>query len=497
MQQQPVRRLRSKAPGHRSVPGQGFRSLTQTTKEQELIMFKVFNHWIRWRPLVQMLFDFSFVIVGIVIAMMWVHNGLPIDHKQVLLFAVLLAASMLVINAWLGFYQRLSNRTPMETRARAVLSLYVAVPIAYGIYALLPLTGVSREFMQLSAMSAVFGMLVTRVTATQASAAGILTRRIMVFGIGDRALAVKQALNKSDQSAEIIGFFPAPNEELPSVPANAVITANRPLTETAQAMKADEIVVALTERRGGAMPLHELLDCKLQGIRVLDLASHFEQTLGQIRLESLYAGWLVFGDGFGQGMLRTIVKRLFDLVCAIILILLALPIMLIAAVAIVVENGFPVFYSQERVGLNGRLFKVIKFRSMRRDAEKDGKPVWASKHDDRVTRVGKIIRKLRIDELPQLFSVLKGDMSLVGPRPERPFFVDQLTREIPFYAVRHSVKPGVTGWAQVRYHYGATVEDSAEKLQYDLYYVKNHSLFLDILVLFETVGVVLTGKGAQ
>lgn len=460
-------------------------------------MFKVFNHWIRWRPLAQMLFDFSFVIVGIVIAMMWVHNGLPIDHKQVLLFAVLLAASMLVINAWLGFYQRLSNRTPMETRARAVLSLYVAVPVAYGIYALLPLTGVSREFMQLSAMSAVFGMLVTRVTATQASAAGILTRRIMVFGIGDRALAVKQALNKSDQSAEIIGFFPAPNEELPAVPANAVITANRPLTETAQALKADEIVVALTERRGGAMPLHELLDCKLQGIRVLDLASHFEQTLGQIRLESLYAGWLVFGDGFGQGMLRTIVKRLFDLVCAIILILLALPIMLIAAVAIVVENGFPVFYSQERVGLNGRLFKVIKFRSMRRDAEKDGKPVWASKHDDRVTRVGKIIRKLRIDELPQLFSVLKGDMSLVGPRPERPFFVDQLTREIPFYAVRHSVKPGVTGWAQVRYHYGATVEDSAEKLQYDLYYVKNHSLFLDILVLFETVGVVLTGKGAQ
>lgn len=460
-------------------------------------MFKVFNHWIRWRPLVQMLFDFSFVIVGIVIAMMWVHNGLPINHKQVLLFAVLLAASMLVINAWLGFYQRLSNRTPMETRARAVLSLYVAVPVAYGIYALLPLTGVSREFMQLSAMSAVFGMLVTRVTATQASAAGILTRRIMVFGIGDRALAVKQALNKSDQSAEIIGFFPAPNEELPAVPANAVITANRPLTETAQALKADEIVVALTERRGGAMPLHELLDCKLQGIRVLDLASHFEQTLGQIRLESLYAGWLVFGDGFGQGMLRTIVKRLFDLVCAIILILLALPIMLIAAAAIVVENGFPVFYSQERVGLNGRLFKVIKFRSMRRDAEKDGKPVWASKHDDRVTRVGKIIRKLRIDELPQLFSVLKGDMSLVGPRPERPFFVDQLTREIPFYAVRHSVKPGVTGWAQVRYHYGATVEDSAEKLQYDLYYVKNHSLFLDILVLFETVGVVLTGKGAQ
>ena len=262
-------------------------------------------------------------------------------------------------------------------------------------------------------------------------------------------------------------------------------------------MKADEIVVAITERRGGAMPMRELLDCKLQGIRVLDLASHFEQTLGQIRLDSLYAGWLIFGDGFSQSNWRTIVKRLFDIVCASILIILALPVMAVAAVAIIAENGFPILYRQERVGLNGRLFNVIKFRSMRRDAEKDGKPIWAKAGDDRVTKVGKIIRKLRIDELPQLFSVLAGDMSLVGPRPERPFFVDQLTKEIPFYAVRHSVKPGVTGWAQVRYHYGATVEDSAEKLQYDLYYVKNHSLFLDVLVLIDTIGVVLTGKGAH
>ena len=171
--------------------------------------------------------------------------------------------------------------------------------------------------------------------------------------------------------------------------------------------------------------------------------------------------------------------------------------MLITGLLIIAENGFPIFYRQERVGLNGRLFNVIKFRSMRIDAEKDGKPIWAKADDDRTTKVGKIIRKLRIDELPQLFSVLKGDMSLVGPRPERPFFVDQLTKEIPFYAVRHSVKPGVTGWAQVRYHYGATVEDSAEKLQYDLYYVKNHTLFLDLVILFETIGVVLTGKGAH
>jgi exopolysaccharide biosynthesis polyprenyl glycosylphosphotransferase len=181
----------------------------------------------------------------------------------------------------------------------------------------------------------------------------------------------------------------------------------------------------------------------------------------------------------------------------LLLLILAAPVMLLTAVAILVESGFPILYRQERVGLHGRLFEVLKFRSMGTDAEKDGAPRWANANDDRVTGVGRIIRKTRIDELPQLFNVLRGDMSLVGPRPERPYFVDQLTKQIPFYAVRHSVKPGVTGWAQVRYHYGASVADSAQKLQYDLYYVKNHTLMLDLVVLFETVGVVLMARGAR
>jgi exopolysaccharide biosynthesis polyprenyl glycosylphosphotransferase len=209
------------------------------------------------------------------------------------------------------------------------------------------------------------------------------------------------------------------------------------------------------------------------------------------------AGWLIFGDGFNQGLVRTMIKRLFDIVCSMLLIVLALPVMLVTGILILMESGGPILYLQERVGLNGRLFNVVKFRSMRTDAEKDGQPRWASATDDRVTQVGRVIRRLRIDELPQLFSVLGGDMSLVGPRPERPYFVDKLTQEMAYYAVRQSVKPGITGWAQVRYHYGASVEDSAEKLQYDLYYVKNHSLFLDFVILFETVGVVLMCKGSQ
>ena len=445
----------------------------------------------------QVLFDLSFVTVVMVTAVAWIGNGLPVRLDMVFIYALILGVTMLLLNAWLGFYQRIHNRTVQQSRARAVLSLYLAVPIAYGIFTMLPLAELSRDFLQLSAMAAIFGMLTNRVSTAHTAASSKAAHRVLVFGTGAKALSVKRTLAKSDPNIEIVGFYPSANEEEAKIPAEFILQRTQSLTDTALNLKVNEIVVAITERRGGSMPLRELLDCKLYGIKVLDLASHFEQTLGQIRLDALYAGWLIFGDGFRQGIWRTFIKHVFDVICATILLILALPVMTVTAMLIVIESGFPILYRQERVGLNGRIFKVIKFRSMRTDAEKDGKPRWASAKDDRVTRVGRVIRKLRIDELPQLFSVLTGDMSLVGPRPERPFFVDKLTREIPFYAVRHSVKPGVTGWAQVRHHYGASVEDSAEKLQYDLYYVKNHTLFLDLVILFETVGVVLTGKGAQ
>lgn len=460
-------------------------------------MVRLFNHWFHWHRLAKMLFDLSFAIVGMVMVFFWIGSGLPVKREQLALFAIIFGVSMLAINIGLGFYQREQNHSTKELMARAVLSLYLAVPVAYGIFAFLPFTTLNRELIQLSAMSAAFGILINRVASTHSVSPGLLTRRIMVFGTGARALEVKRAHEKSNPPSAIIGFFPSPNESTSLVPLDQILSRSASLCATAQSMKVEEIIVALTERRGGSMPLRELLDCRLQGIRVLDLASYFEQTLGQIRLDSLYAGWLVFGEGFRQGYFRTAIKRLSDIIFASVLLILAAPIMLLTVILIMIESGAPVLYRQERVGLNGRLFNVTKFRSMRCDAEKNGTAIWAKANDERVTRVGRVIRKLRIDELPQLFSVLKGEMSLIGPRPERPFFVDQLTKEIPFYAVRHSVKPGLTGWAQVRYHYGATIEDSAEKLQYDLYYVKNNSLFLDIVILFETIGVVLTGKGAH
>lgn len=460
-------------------------------------MTRTLSFWIHWRTLIEVLADFSFIVIVIVTAVRWVGAGLPVDMKPVMLYALILSLTMLPINAWLGLYQRVHYRTLYDSRARAVLSLHLAVPVAAGIFALLQLAEVSREFLEVAAMIGLFGVLSNRVRMAHTKNRPIPRDRVLVYGVGERATMVKEALDKADDMVEIVGFFPSPAERAVKVPEDKILQRDGALMDIVYRLKVNEIVVAVTERRGGAMPLRELLDCKLRGVRVYDLASYFEQTLGQIRLDALYAGWLIFGDGFAQGGLRTVVKQIFDIVCAVVLLVLASPIMLLAALAILIEGGFPILYRQERVGLHGRLFNVIKFRSMRNDAEKDGVPRWATAKDDRVTRVGRVIRKTRIDELPQLFSVLVGDMSLVGPRPERPFFVDQLTKQIPFYAVRHSVKPGVTGWAQVRYQYGASVEDSAAKLQYDLYYVKNHSLMLDLVILFETVGVVLMAKGAR
>ena len=269
------------------------------------------------------------------------------------------------------------------------------------------------------------------------------------------------------------------------------------LISFAKRFNANEIIVAIQNRRGNNFPIQELLECKLHGIKITDEADFFEREKGQLRVSSLYPSWIVFGDGFNQSSSRSAIKRSFDLIASVILLTVTLPVMLIAALCIFIETGSPIIYRQERVGRGGETFMVLKFRSMTNDAEKDGKPQWAATDDPRVTRVGNIIRKLRIDELPQILNVLKGEMSFVGPRPERPYFVEQLCAEVPYYNARHSIKPGITGWAQVRYRYGSTVKDAIEKLQYDLYYVKNHSLFLDIIIILDTIEVVVLGKGGR
>lgn len=460
-------------------------------------MIKIFNYYFHRQTLLQIFFDLGLVLVAVVVAALSQVADPHSVSSSVVGTSLLLAVGIVVINGGLGFYQRVRRYTLGQARARAVLSFCLSLSLAYGIFRLSPLRLEGGKVFVLALVATLVVMLINRVYVAHASPSTLMRHRVLIYGSGARAGLVGRELKNSDFNVDLVGYYPGPNESVIEVSASALLSSKKSLTDIVLEAQVDEIVVALSERRGGSMPMRELLDCKLQGVRVVDVATYFEKTLGQIRRDSVSAGWLIFGDGFEQGPVRTVTKRIFDIVCATLLILLSLPVMLVTGMLILLESDGPVLYRQERVGLNGRLFNVVKFRSMRTDAEKDGKPRWASASDDRVTRVGRAIRKWRIDELPQLFSVLGGDMSLVGPRPERPYFVDQLTQELPYYAVRLSVKPGVTGWAQVRYHYGASVQDSAEKLQYDLYYVKNHSLFLDLVVLFETVGVVLMRKGSQ
>ena len=459
-------------------------------------MIRIFNHYVHRAALRSMLFDLAMALLVMIGAIAFYARGLDLAMPMASTHVFSFAACLFVINSASGLYE-VALGSASRAMARAVFVLLLALPLAYGIFSLLPTELTQRGALQVTVMAGVAALVLRRVYVSHWSVTGSPRTRILIFGAGPAAQVVGNTLKSSDPNAHIVGYVAGPNETTTAVPANELLSLNGSLTDTAKRLEVDEIVVALTERRSGSMPLRQLLDCKLEGIKVFDLNTHFEKTLGQIRIDYVNASWLIFGDGFNQGTLRSAVKLVFDILSALVLIVLSAPIMLVTALLIKLESPGGVLYRQERVGQGGRKFNVTKFRSMRSDAEKDGKPVWATTNDSRVTRVGNVIRKLRIDELPQLFNVLRGEMSMVGPRPERQYFVDQLTQEIPFYAVRHSVKPGVTGWAQVRYHYGSTVEDSQEKLQFDLYYVKNHTLFLDIVVLLETVGVVLTGKGAR
>ena len=322
---------------------------------------------------------------------------------------------------------------------------------------------------------------------------------VLIVGTGEEAQAIASDLRTPGRTARnVIGFFSTSDDHSTAddkLLGARIFPNNTSLIDIATRYSISEIVVAAREHRGGGIPMDQLLECRIRGISVLNIAGFCEKTKREVRLDSLKASWLVYENGFIQGAFRRFMKRTFDIITSSALLIITAPVMLLAVLAIWIDSPGPIIYRQARVGLGGRIFMCIKFRSMRIDAEKDGVAKWASKNDPRITRVGSFMRKTRIDELPQLFSVLIGEMSLVGPRPERPTFVDQLKVDVPFYELRHSVKPGITGWAQVRYHYGGSLEDARKKHQFDLYYVKNNSLFLDMLVLIETVSVVLFHEG--
>jgi sugar transferase (PEP-CTERM system associated) len=320
--------------------------------------------------------------------------------------------------------------------------------------------------------------------------------RVIILGTGPLAHQMGQLLKTPNHHQVLVGYFNCSNKPA-EVPADKLIGSSRDgLFETAKRLKANKVVVSLTERRG-VFPLQEILSCKLSGIQVQDAPNFYEQMTGSLLLEHITPSWFIFSEGFRVTTMRRVLKRMMDVVCALSGILLVSPLLPLLALAIRLDSRGPVIYSQLRVGEGDRNFKILKFRTMDDEAEQQTGAVWAGEDDPRITRVGRFLRKTRLDEIPQLFNVLNGDMSFVGPRPERPEFVAMLKEVIPYYSERHFVKPGITGWAQVSYPYGASVEDAIEKLRYDLYYIKNLCGLLDIFIIIKTIHVVLFGKGGR
>jgi sugar transferase (PEP-CTERM system associated) len=395
-----------------------------------------------------------------------------------------------------GMYGAEALRSMKFATARLLAAVSLGVIFLSVVGFLLPTATLWRVNSFYAMGLAIAALFLIRLALTQSAGADAFKRRILVLGAGARAARLRALAEAPGSGIDVVGFVAMTGNErtiAEAVPREAI--AN--LSDHVVALRAGEVVLAMEERRN-ALPLADLLRVKTTGVHVNDIASFIERETGRVDLATTNPSVLIFSDGFSAGQrISKVGKRLFDILASLIVLVIGLPLALIAALAVKLDSKGPVLYRQPRVGLFGEPYDILKIRSMRTDAEAAGKAVWAAENDPRITRVGHIIRKLRIDELPQLWCVLKGEMSFVGPRPERPSFVDELERQLPYYAERHMVKPGLTGWAQINYPYGASVEDARVKLEYDLYYAKNYSPFLDLLILLQTVRVVLWPEGAR
>jgi sugar transferase (PEP-CTERM system associated) len=446
--------------------------------------------------LFQLVAEICWLFVAVLIALQIDGAVMSRDHEFVL--AMIFAISITCLNGAFGLYRRSQELSTSGYFLRVILAPAIGIPLAYFIAQLIPLGVPLYENWMFAILLALAGLLLVRHGLVLPLVGSLLPHRVLVLGTGPEARLVEASLAAAKPlGVKLVGFYSVEKSPESVVAPARVVARSGSLDDTVRQLHVAEVIVAVRQQRGGVLPLRELLDCRLEGVTITDLAGYFERVHGQVPIESLKVSWLIYGEGFRQNWGRAFVKRTFDILVATALLMITTPVIAIASLLIALEGGRPILYRQDRIGIRGRPFTVYKLRSMAHNAEKDGRAAWATKNDTRITRVGKYIRRMRIDELPQLLNVLKGEMSFVGPRPERPEFVAMLTDQIPYYAVRHSVKPGLTGWAQVRYSYGATVEQSVRKLEYDLYYVKNHTLLLDLVILLETVRVVLLGEGAR
>lgn len=474
-------------------------------------MIRLFRQYIPWSFAWLGLFETGSFLLSILLAheqqLVPALSEPGLDDSQIAPRALAFALVTLIAFMAVGLYQRRLREGLTGIAIRVAVAFVFSIIGLGACYLLFPELAMPRGVLFVATLlSFALTMMARTLFVTVLANSRSLKRRILVLGAGHRADHINQYRRKMDRlTYHVVGFVrtagdaPAPE----GVDERQILTTlgedSVTLAELTKLHQIDEIIVSVDDRRGGGLPVAELLECKMNGIDVVDQLTHFEREHGIIKLNLVHPSWLIFSDGFRQGSIRATAKRTFDIASSLFLLLLVWPIMLLAAFAVWAESGFKgsIFYAQTRLGVGEMPFPVLKFRSMREDAEADGKARWAQKNDSRITRVGAFLRKTRIDELPQLFNVLKGDMSFVGPRPERPEFVADLAAQIDYYGERHRVKPGITGWAQICYPYGASTEDAFNKLQYDLYYVKNYNVFLDLWILIQTVEVILWNRGAR
>ncbi len=461
-------------------------------------MIRLFKHYIPHAVLLLCLLDFGLLVVASELAWqvraaqigmdpgVWSDRWLPLVGSAGAVWTAMISV---------GVYGPYALRSLRFAGARLLVAISLGIIALAVIDFALPGNTFWRSTLLYTMGFAILVLLADRLLLNSFIGSSAFRRRVMVLGAGDRAERLRKLGNRPETGFAIVSFI-SMSEPDRLVEEAIAREAIHDLGRFVENLGVSEVVLALQERRN-SLPLNDLLRIKTKGVHVNDFSSFLERETGRVDLDTVNPSWMIFSDGFSSGrMFSSALKRIFDITASLILLTLALPIILIFALIVKLDSKGPAFFRQERVGLYGETFHVVKLRSMRTDAEKDGAK-WASENDPRITRVGRFIRKVRIDELPQTWSVLKGQMSFVGPRPEVPKFVDDLQEQIPFYQERHMVKPGITGWAQINYPYGASTEDSRKKLEYDLYYAKNYTPFLDLVILLQTVRVVLWPEGAR
>ncbi|GAB5481100.1 TIGR03013 family XrtA/PEP-CTERM system glycosyltransferase [Sphingorhabdus sp. EL138] len=462
-------------------------------------MIRLFKHYIPYPIIFLGLLDLFLLVVAAEISWVLRANQIGMNAGSIydrpapiISFAVALEIALIAV----GVYGSEALQSLRFAAARILVAISLGVIFLSIVAFILPGTTLWRSNSLYAMILSIFLLMAARVMLGTILDSRVFKRRLLILGAGPRANRIAELASRQESSFVVSGYVDM--NEGPAIVKTAIKRTDiDDLPQHVIDLGVSEVVLALEERRN-SLPVADLLTIKTTGVHVNDMSSFLERETGRVDLDSVNPSWFIFSDGFSSGRrISTVFKRSFDIVLSLLLLLFTGPLILLFAGLIKMESRGGAFFKQERVGLYGQKFNILKLRSMRADAETGGKAVWASENDPRITRIGHFIRKVRIDELPQAWSVLKGEMSFVGPRPERPQFIDDLQTKMPFYAERHMVKPGITGWAQINYPYGASIEDSRHKLEYDLYYAKNYTPFLDILILLQTIRVVLWPEGAR